>query len=162
MWRTPCWPPPTWPRRLKRLTEPLATGLPLDPEDDALIAAAGAALRRHFHPWRHRLAAAARDGSGRIFTGIHLGATVGRLSICAEATALGRALIEGDGTIAAIVTVRHPKPDEPHRHPAVVPPCGACREMLADHAPDAQVILPGPNGLVRVPALLLLPLPYQR
>jgi cytidine deaminase len=126
------------------------------------VEAAEAALRQHFHPWRHRLAAAARDGSGRIFTGLHLGATVGRLSICAEATALGRALIEGDGTIAAIVTVRHPKPDEPHPHPAVVPPCGACREMLADHAAEALVILPGPNGLVRIPALSLLPLPYQR
>jgi len=136
--------------------------LPLTEEDDALIAAAGAALRRHFHPWRHRLAAAARDGSGRIFTGIHLGATVGRLSVCAEATALGRALIEGDGTVTAIVALRYPKPDEEPPHPTVVPPCGACREMLADHAPAAQVILPGASGLVRIPAALLLPLPYQR
>jgi cytidine deaminase len=103
-----------------------------------------------------------RDGSGRIFTGIHLGATVGRLSICAEATAVGRALIEGDGTVAVIVALRQPKPDEEPPHPAVVPPCGACREMLADHAPDAHVILPGPSGLVRLPAALLLPLPYQR
>ena len=140
----------------------LPRGLPLDAEDDELIAAAASALRRHFHPWRHRLAAAARDGSGRIFTGLHLGATVGRLSVCAEATALGRALIEGDGRIAAIVTLRQPKPDEEPPHPAVVPPCGACREMLADHAPDALVILPGPAGLVRLPASLLLPLPYQR
>ncbi|MGH7067798.1 MAG: cytidine deaminase [Acetobacteraceae bacterium] len=144
------------------MTEFLAAALPLAPEDDALIEAALRALRKHFHPHRHRLAAAVRDGAGRIFTGLHLGATVGRLSICAEATALGRALIEGNGTIAAIVAVRQPKPGEDATGPTVVPPCGACREMLIDHAPDALVILPGPGGLVRLPASLLLPLPYQR
>ena len=119
-WRAPCSPPPTSPRSPKRLTEPLATGSPLDPEDDALIAAAAAALRRHFHPWRHRLAAAARDGSGRIFTGLHLGATVGRLSICAEATALGRALIEGDGR--SPLSSRSASPS-PTRSPRTPPSC---------------------------------------
>lgn len=114
------------------------------------------------HPWRHRLAAAIRDESGEIFTGIHLGATVGRLSICAEAVALGRALLEGDGTIASIVAVREPKPGEPATEPTVVPPCGACREMLLDHAKEAFVIVPGKGGLVRQPVSRLLPLPYQR
>ncbi|MGH7079215.1 MAG: cytidine deaminase [Acetobacteraceae bacterium] len=158
----PCWSPPRRARRPRRLTEFLAAALPLAPEDDALVEAAFAALRQHFHPERHRLAAAARDRAGTIFTGLHLGATVGRLSICAEATALGRALIEGHGGVAAIVAVRQPKPGEDATEPAVVPPCGACREMLIDHARDAMVILPGPGGLVRLPATLLLPLPYQR
>ncbi len=158
----PCWSPPTRARRPRRLTENLAAALPLAREDDCLVEAALAALCRHFHPGRHRLAAAARDRSGRIFTGLHLGATVGRLSICAEAIALGRALIEGDGEIVAIVAVRQPKPEENASRPAVVPPCGACREMLIDHAPGAWVILPGPGGLIRLPATLLLPLPYQR
>ncbi len=103
-----------------------------------------------------------RDREGHIYTGLHLGATVGRLSVCAEAVALGRALLEGKGGIAVVVAVRHPKPDEACTEPEVVPPCGACREMFADHAPDALVILPGPEGLVRLPAALLLPLPYQR
>lgn len=149
-------------RRPRRLTENLAAALPLAPEDDRLIEAAFATLRRHFHPERHRLAAAVRDKSGHIFTGLHLGATVGRLSICAEAVAVGRALIESDGEITAIVAVRQPKPEENAAGPAVVPPCGACREMLVDHAPGAWVILPGPGGLIRLPATLLLPLPYQR
>jgi cytidine deaminase len=87
---------------------------------------------------------------------------VGRLSICAEAVALGRALLEGDGKIDTVVAVRHPKPDEADRELAVVSPCGACREMFLDHCADALVIMHGPTGLVKLPARTLLPSPYRR
>jgi cytidine deaminase len=119
-------------------------------------------LDRHYRPFWHTIGAAIRGADGRIWTGLHLGATVGRLSICAEAVALGRAILEGDGTVATAVAVRHPKPEEHDRELAVVPPCGACREMLLDHAPDAQVILPGPNGPVKRPVRELLAVPYRR
>ena len=76
--------------------------------------------------------------------------------------ALGRALLEGDGTIDTVVAVRHPKPDEADRELAVVPPCGACREMVLDHCPDALVILNTPDGLVKLPVRTLLPAPYRR
>ena len=66
--------------------------------------------------------------------------------MCAEAVALGRALLEGDGQIDSVVAVRHPKPDEVDRELAVVSPCGACREMFLDHCPDALVIMHGPGG----------------
>jgi len=93
---------------------------------------------------------------------VHLGATVGRLSICAEAIALGRVVMDGDGTIECAVAVRHPKPDESVRDIAVVSPCGACRENLLDFDPAATVIVPTPDGLRRVPLRSLLPVPYQR
>ena len=105
------------------------------------------------------VAAAVRSRDGRIWTGLHIGATVGRLSICAEAVALGRALLEGDGTIATAVAVRHPKPEETDRELAVVSPCGACREMILDYSPDALVILP---GKLKRPIRDLLPVPYRR
>lgn len=108
------------------------------------------------------VAAAARSHDGRIWTGIHLGTTVGRMSVCAEPIAVGRALLEGDGTVETIVAVRHPKPEETDREMAVVAPCGACREMLVDHFPDAGVILRNDTGLLKVPARLLLPTPYRR
>ena len=117
---------------------------------------------RLYRPFWHTVAAALRGQDGRIWTGVHLGATVGRLSICAEAVAFGRAVLEGDGTIATAVAVRHPKPDEPESEPAVVAPCGACREMFMDYAPDALVILPGAAGVAKLPVRALLPLPYRR
>ena len=117
---------------------------------------------RHYKPFWHTVAAAIRSRDGRIWTGIHLGATVGRLAICAEAVALGRAVMDGDGTIGTAVAMRHPKPDEADRDHAVVSPCGACREMIFDYSPDALVILPAPAGLVKLSIRELLPLPYRR
>jgi cytidine deaminase len=136
--------------------------LPLDDDDRALVDAARVVLQQHYRPFWHMVAAALRGRDGRIWTGVHLGATVGRLSVCAEAVALGRAVLEGDGTIATVVAVRHPKPEEDDRSLAVVPPCGACREMVVDYDPDAWVIVPGPAGLVKMSARALLPLPYRR
>src|SRR5579871_3530276 len=103
-------------------------GLPLDGDDLELLEAAEAVLRKHYRPFWHMVAAALRSRDGRIFTGLHLGATVGRLSVCAEAVALGRALLEGDGSVECAVAVRHPKAEERVRDIAIVPPCGACRE----------------------------------
>jgi cytidine deaminase len=126
------------------------------------VAAANEVLARHYQPFWHSVAAAVRSRDGRIWTGIHFGATVGRMSVCAEPIALGRALLEGDGTVEVLVAVRHPKPDESDREPAVVPPCGACRELILDHWPDAQVIVKDGNGPVKLPVRALLPSPYRR
>ena len=138
------------------------TADPLSEADLALIEVARATLARHYKPFWHTVAAAIRSRDGRIWTGIHLGATVGRLSICAEAVALGRAIIEGDGTVDTAVAVRHPKPDEIDRDIAVVSPCGACREMLLDFDPGAAIIVGGPLSLARMAIRDLLPTPYRR
>ncbi len=134
----------------------------LDAADRELIEAARAVLIKHYRPHWHTIGAALRSRDGRIWTGLHLGATVGRLSVCAEAVALGRAVLEGDGSVECAVAVRHPKPDESVQEIAVVSPCGACREMLTDFDPAADVIVSGPDGLMRVPVRTLLPMPYQR
>ena len=140
----------------------LPQGLPLDEDDRALLEAARQVMLRHYRPFWHMVAAALRGRDGRVWTGVHLGTTVGRLSACAEAVAVGRAILEGDGTIATVVAVRHPKPDEDDRSVAVVPPCGACRELIVDYDPDALVIVPGPLAPLKLPARALLPLPYRR
>jgi cytidine deaminase len=100
--------------------------------------------------------------NGRIWTGIHLGTTVGRMSICAEPIALARALLEGNGTVDTIVAVRHPKPEETDRELAVVSPCGACRELILDYWPEALVILKHNSELLKLPICALLPSPYRR
>jgi len=153
-------------RRPKRLNEALtggiSPGLRLADADHELIAAAHEVLARHYRLFWHTVGAAIRGQDGRIWTGLHIGTTVGRLSVCAEAVALGRLLLEGDGSIGTIVAVRHPKPDEVDRELAVVPPCGACREMVLDHCPDALVIVQEAGMLVKRPIRALLPAPYRR
>ena len=70
--------------------------------------------------------------------------------------------LDGNGTVQAAVAIRHPKPEEEDRELAVVPPCGGCREMILDHAPEAMVIVRDANGLIKLPIRTLLPLPYRR
>lgn len=141
---------------------PPAGEAPLDADDLALVAAARAALLAHHRPFWHTVAAAIRSRDGRIWTGLHLGATVGRLAVCAEPIALGRAILEGDGSAVVAVAVRHRKPEEGAGAPDIVSPCGACRELLLDHTPDALVIVPTPHGPAKRPLRALLPLPYRR
>jgi cytidine deaminase len=149
-------------RKPKPLNEAGLLDVDLTGDDHALIAAANAVLERHYRTFWHTVAAAIRSKDGRIWTGLHIGTTVGRLAICAEAVALGRAILEGDGTIQTAVAIRHPKPEEEDRELAVVSPCGGCREMILDHAPQAMVIVRDANGLIKLPIRALLPLPYRR
>jgi cytidine deaminase len=150
------------PRKPKRLNDLALPDVAMADGDHELIAAANAVLETHYRPFWHMVAAAIRSRDGRIWTGLHIGTTVGRLSVCAEAVAFGRALLDGDGTIQTAVAVRHPKPEEENRELAVVPPCGACREMILDHAPDAMIIVKDTSVLIKLPIRTLLPLPYRR
>jgi cytidine deaminase len=150
------------PRKPRRLNDFILPSTTLTGGDHELIAAANKVLECHYRPFWHMVAAAIRSQDGRIWTGLHIGTTVGRLSVCAEAVAFGRALLDGDGTIQTAVAVRHPKPEEENRELAVVPPCGACREMILDHAPDAMVIIKNTSILIKLPIRALLPLPYRR
>jgi cytidine deaminase len=150
------------PRKPKPLSESVPGDIALTGSDHALIAAANAVLERHYRTFWHTVAAAIRSKDGRIWTGLHIGTTVGRLAICAEAIALGRAILEGDGTVETAVAIRHPKPEEEDRELAVVSPCGGCREMFLDHAPEAMVIVRDGSGLIKLPIRMLLSLPYRR
>jgi cytidine deaminase len=134
----------------------------LTASDHELVIAAHQVLAQHYKLFWHTVAAAIRGRDGRVWTGLHLGTTVGRLAVCAEAVALGRAILEGCDGVDTVVAVRHPKPDELDRELAVVPPCGGCRELFMDHCPDALVIVHGPQGLRKVSLRKLLPLPYRR
>lgn len=149
-------------RKPKRLNDAALPDVALSVDDHELINAANRVLERHYKTFWHTVGAAIRSRDGRIWTGIHIGATVGRLAICAEAIALGRAIIDGEGSIQTIVAVRHPKPEEADRELAVVSPCGACREMIFDFAPEATVIIRDQGVLMKLPVRLLLPLPYRR
>ena len=86
----------------------------LSEQDQELIAAAGEAIRRRYRNDWQEVGAAMRTRNGRIFTGVNLDAYVGRMAVCAEAVAIGRAVTDvGEAGIDTIVAVRHPKPDDP-------------------------------------------------
>ena len=134
----------------------------LDPADRDLVEAARDAIRTRYRSGWHVVGAALRTRRGRVFTGVHLEASVGRIAVCAEAIALGRSATEaGDTDIDVIVAVYHAEPGG--AEPAIVAPCGMCREMISDYAPGARVILPGPDGQGTVAAISdLLPMRFAR
>jgi cytidine deaminase len=135
----------------------------LSKADKELIAAATAAIKeRYRYDWQE-VGAALRTRSGRIFTGINLDAYLGRMAVCAEAVALGRAFVDlGDDGIETIVAVRHPGPEEKNQAVAVVSPCGACRELIFDYDRKARVIVPNGKSAEVVPIADLLPNKYSR
>ena len=135
----------------------------LTSEDNDLIEAARAAIERRYRNDWQEVGAALRTRSGRIFTGVNLDAYLGRMAVCAEAVALGRAFVDlGDDGIETIVAVRHPAPGDKDRTIAVVSPCGACRELIFDYDRKARVIVPNGRAAAVVAIAELLPNKYSR
>lgn len=128
--------------------------LPLTSDDHALIAQARDAIRRNndsVHE-NHTVGAAVRCADGSIFCGINVYAIHGA---CAEQVALGTAITEGQRDFTTIVAVRGENGEE------IIPPCGNCRQILSDYAPDCAVILDTGGTLVKLPARELLPFAYH-
>jgi len=131
--------------------------------DAMLIAAARAAIKRRYRDDWQEVGAALRTRSGKIFTGVNLDAYLGRMAVCAEAIALGRAVVDrGEPGIDTIVAVRHPPPDAEDQSIVVVSPCGACRELIFDYDRKARVIVPDGKSAVAVSIGDLLPNKYSR
>ena len=70
--------------------------------------------------------------------------------------ALGAAITGGERNFVTIVAVRGEDGEE------IIPPCGNCRQILCDYAPQCEVIVRGEDGeAVKIRALDLLPFAYQ-
>jgi cytidine deaminase len=135
----------------------------LSGRDHELIAAATQAITHRYRNDWQEVGAALRTRDGRIYTGVNLDAYLGRMAVCAEAVALGRAVTEtGETGIETIVAVRHPEPLEPDRSIRVVSPCGSCRELIWDYDRNARVIVPTANGPAISAIGELLPNKYSR
>ncbi|MFG1879318.1 hypothetical protein ACGFIV_31210 [Sphaerisporangium sp. NPDC049003] len=130
-----------------------------DESSRRLVAAAYEMIAERYVLARHQIGAALLDADGATHLGLHLDAMVGRAAVCAEAVALGVARMITRAPLVAVAAVRFPKPteDEPAR---IVPPCGLCRELLLDHAPDLAAVISMDGIARRVPLSTLLPHKY--
>ena len=146
-----------------RARSPKLSKQDLTKQDLELIEAARQAIiARYKNDWQE-VGAAMRTRDGRIVTGVNLDAYLGRMAVCAEGVALGRAITDmGETGIDTIVAVRHPKPTEADRDVAVVSPCGSCRELIWDYDRNARVIVPGEKGPTIASISDLLPNKYRR
>lgn len=108
-----------------------------------LIAAAGKAREQAYCPFsKFQVGAALRTASGRIITGSNVESSSYGLTLCAERVALSIAVHEGEREIVEIAVVA-----DTSGPPG---PCGACRQMMYDFAPNARVVMENLNGDRRV------------
>jgi len=101
-----------------------------------LINAAKSARENAVAPFSdYKVGAALLGKSGKIYLGVNIEPAVMNLGFCAERTALFSALAQGEREFEAIaVYVGTKKPGSP---------CGACRQVFSDLAPDIVWILVG-------------------
>jgi len=86
------------------------------------------AIYSHF-----RVGAALLTKPVRIYTGCNIESSAYGLTICAERVALFKALSEGETAFDKMAIVTDSA--------QFCPPCGACRQVLWDYAPNLTIIL---------------------
>ncbi len=119
-----------------------------------LVKHAQAARKRSHSPYsRFRVGAALLTRKGKIFTGCNIEVSSFGLTICAERTAIFKAISEGEKRFAAIAIAT----DED----SFTTPCGACRQVLMDLAGNIDFVMSKKNGEVRVMKMSeLIPFPF--
>lgn len=120
--------------------------------DQALVELAFTMLDRAYVPYsRFPVGAALLCAGGTVFTGCNVENAAYGSTICAERTALVKAVSEGRRSGFARLAVVGRGED-------YCWPCGACRQMLYEFAPDLTVLVArGDRQFVKLPLKELLP-----
>lgn len=102
--------------------------------DQALVELAFTMLENSYVPYSHFPVGAALEGAdGRLFTGCNVENAAYGSSICAERTALVKAVSEGCRSFTRLAVVGSSED--------FCWPCGACRQMLYEFAPQLKVLV---------------------
>ncbi|HEX2906443.1 MAG TPA: cytidine deaminase [Phototrophicaceae bacterium] len=121
-----------------------------DKEVQRLVELAVKASQKAYAPYSHYpVGAALRAKDGTIYTGCNVENAAYPATICAERTALVKAVSEGQHEFDLLVVVTRTSGS----------PCGVCRQMLFEFAPDLPVIIGDLDGQIHAECRLsdLLP-----
>ncbi|HEX2619937.1 MAG TPA: cytidine deaminase [Phototrophicaceae bacterium] len=118
---------------------------------EQLVQAAIAAAKMAYAPYsKYEVGAALLAEDGTIFTGCNVENAAYPAGICAERTALVKAVSEGRQTFTALAVVTKNGGS----------PCGICRQMLNEFAPHLPVIIADLTGKIHTEITLADLLPY--
>ena len=102
--------------------------------DHALVEQAFAMLERAYVPYSHFPVGAALEGEdGKVYTGCNVENAAYGSCICAERTALVKAVSEGCQSFRRLAVVGNSTD--------YCSPCGSCRQMLYEFAPELEVLV---------------------
>jgi cytidine deaminase len=108
-----------------------------------LIVAAEKAREGSVSPYsKFKVGAALLTKAGEIIGGANVESASYGLTCCAERIALFKALTDGRGDFVAVAVVA--------RCDGGPMPCGACRQLLAEYAPDAKVFVADSGDLEKI------------
>jgi homotetrameric cytidine deaminase len=127
------------------------------PEFETLLEQAREAAQNSYSPYSgFRVGAALRLTNGEIVTGANVENISFGLTICAERSALVSAVSRfGPKIRIEAVAVAN-------LNDKASPPCGACRQMLAEFIlPDAPVLFPAADGIRTMAFSGLLPMAFE-
>ena len=110
-------------------------------EREALLALAREAALRAHCPYSHFHVGAALVAGGKTYVGVNIEISSYGLTLCAERSALATALSDGAGPITQIAVACIDAPPDAPLHERT--PCGACRQWIADLAPEAVIFIDG-------------------
>ena len=117
--------------------------------DAMLYQAARDAMKNAYVPYsNYRVGAALLAKDGRLFTGCNVENAAYGNTLCAERTALCKAVSEGAREFVAIAIAS--KGSAPF-------PCGACRQSLYEFAPDLRVMVTWDGNVRKTTLRELLP-----
>lgn len=91
---------------------------------------------------------------GNIYYGCNIENPSLMLSFCAERVALINAMAEGENVFKAMAIVSDDK--------GYCFPCGACRQLLAEFAPDIEIYLVSDKGIKKFSVSELLPHQFKK
>jgi cytidine deaminase len=108
-----------------------------------LVRAAARARERAVAPYsKFKVGAALLAKNGEIISGANVESASYGLTCCAERVALFNALTSGKKNFVAVAVVA--------RAPGGPMPCGACRQLLAEYAPGAKVLVADSRVLAKI------------
>lgn len=119
-----------------------------------LIEEAKKVLRFAYVPYSNfKVGAALQTKSGKVYTGCNVENASFGATICAERTAIAKAVSEGEKEFEKIAVVSS---SNEHTYP-----CGICRQVLAEFMPDGDVVFDNGKEILVISVADLLPYKFE-